>query len=213
MVSGQDPGGGPGEHIGTGQGGAPGNDAPLGRADAPSSGQSPLGMALQRALAGYRRQMDEQLAAAGFAGRQFPAGRVLRMCAGPGATTISDVGRGLGITRQGASKIVAALREQGYLSVTPSTDDGREKILTLTPRAVDALLASYRAAGAIEKRVRAQIGDDAMEQFFRVLDVIADGEPGQPEDRSSSRRAARLMRLLLEERGDESTGPGSESRT
>jgi DNA-binding MarR family transcriptional regulator len=207
MVSGRDPAGGPGERSGPGQGGAPGNDAGRDQADARGSGQYALGMAMRRALAGYRRQMDDQLAAAGFGGRQFPAGRVLRMCAGPGVTTISDVGRGLGITRQGASKIVAALRERGYLSVTPSSDDGREKILTLTPRAVDALLASYRAAEAIEKRVRAEIGDAAMEQFFRVLDVVADGEPVEPEDRPGS-SPARQMRLWLQERGDESAEPG-----
>ena len=175
--------------------------------DAPGGGQYALGMALRRAQAGYRRQMDDQLAAAGFGGRQFPGGRVLRMCAGPGATTISDVGRGLGITRQGASKIVAALREQGYLQVTPSNDDGREKILTLTPRAVDALLAAYRAAGVIEKRVREEIGDEAMEQFFRVLDVIADGEPVQPEDRQGLAGQGHLLRLWLQEQPDENTGP------
>ena len=177
-------------------------------ADAAGGGQYALGMALRRALAGYRRQMDDQLATAGFAGRQFPAGRVLRMCAGPGATTISDVGRGLGITRQGASKIVAALREQGYLSVTPSDDDGREKILTLTPRAIDALLAAYRAAAAIEKRVREEIGDEAMEQFFRVLDVVADGEPVQPEDRHASPGPAQPLRVWLQEQED--GNPGAE---
>ena len=166
-----------------------------------------LGMALRRALAGYRRQMDDHLAAAGFPGRQFPAGRVLRMCAGPGVTTISDVGRGLGITRQGASKIVAALREQGYLSVTPSPSDGREKILTLTPRAVDALLAADRAAEVIEKRVREEIGGEAMEQFFRVLDVIADGEPVQPEDRPGPPLARRLLRPWVQDEREEDPGP------
>ena len=176
------------------------------RADDPDGGQHALGMALRRAQAGYRRQMDDQLAAAGFAGRQFPAGRVLRMCAGPGVTTISDVGRGLGITRQGASKIVAALREQGYLSVTPSHDDGREKILTLTPRAVEALLAAYRAAGAIEQRVREEIGAEAMEQFFRVLDVVADGEPVQPEDRQISPGGTQLLRMWLQEQQTGSAG-------
>jgi hypothetical protein len=48
------------------------------------------------------------------------------MRATPGETTISDIGRGLGITRQGASKIVAGLRDRGYLEVTPSAVDGRE---------------------------------------------------------------------------------------
>ena len=209
MVSGQDPAGQTGEageHAGTDRDGGAGNDGP-GRADASGSGQYALGMALRRALAGYRRQMDDQLAAAGFAGRQFPAGRVLRMCAGPEVTTISDVGRGLGITRQGASKIVAALREQGFLSVTPSQDDGREKILTLTPRAVNALLAAYRAAKVIEERAREEIGDEAMEQFFHVLDVIADGEPVQPEDRYGVPGAAQLLRLRLHDQQDEETGP------
>src|ERR1700761_6255274 len=98
----------------------PGDDEEPRGADAPDGGQYALGMALRRALGGYRRQMDDQLATAGFAGRKFPAGRVLRTGGGPGVTTISDVGRELGITRQGASKIVATMREQGYLSVTPS---------------------------------------------------------------------------------------------
>jgi DNA-binding MarR family transcriptional regulator len=183
-----------------------GNDEePLG-ADVPDGGQYALGMALRRALGGYRRQMDDHLAAAGFAGRQFPAGRVLRMCAGPGVTTISDVGRELGITRQGASKIVATMRKQGYLSVTPSQDDGREKILTLTPRAIEALLAAYRAAATIEKRVREEIGDEGMEQFFRVLDVVADGEPVQPEDRQTYPGGTQRLRMWLQEQQDENPG-------
>jgi DNA-binding MarR family transcriptional regulator len=192
-------------NTGTGRDSGAGNDRGHGQAHDSGGERYALGVALRRALAGYRRQMDDQLATAGLAGRKFPAGRVLRMCAGPGATTISDVGRGLGITRQGASKIVAALREEGYLSVTPSDDDGREKILTLTPRAIEALLATYRAAAAIEKRVREEIGDEAMEQFFRVLNVITDGEPVQPEDRQNSPLTAQLMRLLLQEQQDEST--------
>ena len=184
----------------------PGNDERPQGTGAPDGGQYALGMALRRALGGYRRQMDDQLATAGFAGRQFPAGRVLRMCAGPGVTTISDVGRELGITRQGASKIVAALRKQGYLAVTPSQDDGREKILTLTPRAIEALLAAYRAAATIEKRVRGEIGDEGMEQFFRVLDVVADGEPAQPEDRQTSPGGTQLLRMWLQEQQDENSG-------
>lgn len=162
--------------------------------DVPGPGHHALGNALRRAAAGYRRAMDRELAAAGFADRRFPEGRVLRMCAGPGETTISDIGRGLGITRQGASKIVAALRERGYVEVTPSAADGREKILTLTPRAAEFLAALYRAAGVIEARVREEIGPEGIEQLFRFLDVIADGEPVAPEDREGP--AVRALRLL-----------------
>jgi DNA-binding MarR family transcriptional regulator len=166
----------------------------------PGPRQNALGNALRRALAGYRRAMDRELAAAGFTDRRFPEGRVLRMCAGPGETTISDVGRGLGITRQGASKIVAVLKERGYLTVTPSAADGREKILTLTPRAAEFLMALHRAAGVIEARVREEIGPDGIEQLFRFLDVIAGGEPVAPEDRADTPVIRALRWLDGEER-------------
>lgn len=155
-------------------------------------GQDALGLALRRAHAGYRRQVNEELAAAGFDQRRFPDGRVLVMCAGPGETTISDIGRGLGITRQGASKVVAGLRERGYLEVTPSAADGREKILTLTPRAVQYLRAIRAAAGAIEARLRRELGDEALAQFFRFLHVVADGEPVLPDGMPGSKALEKL---------------------
>ena len=158
---------------------------------APRPGQGGLGGALRRAVAGYRRRMDAELATAGFTDRRFPDGRVLAMCAGPGETTISDVGDGLGITRQGASKIVAGLRERGYLAVTPSAADGREKILTLTPLATRYLQARQQAAHAIEATLREQIGADGEEQLFRFLDLIAGDDPT-----AGDRPAIRALRWL-----------------
>jgi DNA-binding MarR family transcriptional regulator len=143
----------------------------------PRPGQDALGLALRRAQAGYRRQVNEELAAAGFGQRRFPDARVLVMCAVPGEATISDIGRGLGITRQGASKIVAGLKDRGYLEVSPSAADGREKILTLTPRAVQYLQAIRSAAGIIEARLLHEIGPGALEQFFQTLDLVAEEEP------------------------------------
>src|SRR5882672_11311090 len=73
-----------------------------------------LGPALRRAWLGYQRRLDEAMAAAGFDERRFPDGRVLRMCSGPAGATTSQIGRELGITRQGAGKIVGSLRDRGY---------------------------------------------------------------------------------------------------
>ena len=141
-----------------------------------------LGSALRHALAGYRRRMDQELAAAGFGERRFPEGRVLRMCADSARTTISDVGRALEITRQGASKIVAGLRQRGYVEVRPSAVDGREKILTLTPRAVAYLAAIREARQAVEARLREEIGADDVDRLIRCLAVIAGEEDGQGAD-------------------------------
>jgi DNA-binding MarR family transcriptional regulator len=148
----------------------------------PQPGQGALGVALRRALAGYRRGVDADLAAAGFGGRRFPEGRVLLMCADPGEVTISDIGRQLAITRQGASKVIAALRERGYVTVSPSAADGREKLVSLTPRAAEYLATLYQAAERQEERLRAAAGDAGVQELFRLLDLVADGEPLPLED-------------------------------
>jgi DNA-binding MarR family transcriptional regulator len=107
---------------------------------------------------------------------------VLLICSSAEKVTISDIGRKLNITRQGASKVVAGLRDRGYLAVSPSPADAREKVLTLTPRAVQFLLAHYKAASTIETRLRSELGDEAVDQLFRLLEFIAGDNPGDPDE-------------------------------
>lgn len=162
----------------------------------PEPGNPALGRALRRALAAYQLRMDAELTAAGFDERRFPQGRVLRICAASGETTISDVGRELGISRQAASKIVADLRSRGYLTVSPSPADGREKLLALTPRAADFLAASREAARSIEARLRAEIGGARVEELIRHLDAVATSTAGLPAAHALAAAAQRALRLL-----------------
>lgn len=153
---------------------------PRAEQEARRGGRARLGNALLGAWLGYRHRMDEELASRGFADRRFPDGLVLRMCSGSEDTTISQVGRALGISRQGASKVVAGLRARGYVTVTASPTDGREKIVKPTPRAADFLAALRDAARAIERQLRAEIGSDGLEKLHRLLDHLGGGEQAQP---------------------------------
>jgi DNA-binding MarR family transcriptional regulator len=159
-----------------------------GSADEPGGSAQPnpakigLGGALRQAWVGYRRRLDRELAAAGFGDRGFPDGRVLRICSGSGETTISQIGRELGITRQGASKIVASLAECRYVTVTVSSSDRREKIVTLTPRAIEYLAAHGRAARRIEQELRTQLGDGAFDGLRRLLDALGGDEQPRMSD-------------------------------
>jgi DNA-binding MarR family transcriptional regulator len=177
----------------------PESEQPVGGQSAGQSGSggaaSTLGSAMRRALMGYRRRMDRELDALGFPERRFPEGRVLRMCAAAAGTTISDVGRALGITRQGASKIVAGLRERGYVEVMPSPADGREKILALTPRATAYLAALHEARHAVEVRLREDIGADEVKRVIDVLAVVAGDEDGQRPDVLADAPVIRALRL------------------
>ena len=149
-----------------------------------------LGGALRRAWVGYQRRLDDELAAAGFGERRFPDGRVLRICSRSAEATISQIGRELGITRQGASKIIASLRDRRYLTLTPSADDGREKIVSLTPRAVEYLEAQRKAARAIERQLRAEIGAEAFDSLYHLLEALGGDE--QPRMRDYLRHATDL---------------------
>ena len=116
------------------------------------------------------------MAEAGFGERRFPDGRVLRVCSGAAGTTISAIGRELGITRQGAGKVVAHLRDHGYVRVTDSAASKREKSVVLTPMGVDYLAHQRAATRAIEDEVRAELGDATLTALGALLEALDAGE-------------------------------------
>ena len=114
------------------------------------------------------------MAEAGFGDRRFPDGRVLRACSGDGGATISAIGRELGITRQGASKVVTHLNDRGYVVVADSNTSKREKSVVLTSRGADYLKRQSAAARKIEDELRSELGDStysALGALFEALDA------------------------------------------
>jgi DNA-binding MarR family transcriptional regulator len=149
----------------------------------------PLGAALRRAWVGYQMALDTEMATAGFTERRFPDGRVLHLCRNSDGVTISDIGRDIGISRQAASKVVTAMVERGYVTVSASASDGREKIVTLTDRARDYLKAQRISARRIEGRVRSELGIDAYETLVRLADLLSLGEDVRLRDYIRSHRS------------------------
>ena len=135
-----------------------------------------IGATLRRAWLGYQLRLDRAMAEAGFGERKFPDGRVLRVCSGEAGSTISAIGRELGITRQGATKVVAHLRDRGYVAVADSTTSKREKSVILTPRGIDYLTHQSAATGAIEDQLRVELGDAAFSALGALLDALDAGE-------------------------------------
>lgn len=140
------------------------------------------GAALRRAWVGYQRRVNEALVWAGFDDRRFPDARVLRLCRRSGHMTVAQLGRELGITRQGAGKVIASLGERGYVSLRPSDRDGREKIIELTPRAQEFLAALRQATLRIDDELRAEVGAEAFEGLHRLLHALGNGGERRLDD-------------------------------
>jgi DNA-binding MarR family transcriptional regulator len=104
------------------------------------------------------------------------------MCTDPAGTTISQIGRHLGVTRQGASKIVGSLRDRRYVTVSASATSGREKIVKLIPRATDFLAAQRRAARDIERQLRAELGGEGFAALYQLLETLGADEDVRMRD-------------------------------
>jgi DNA-binding MarR family transcriptional regulator len=83
---------------------------------------------------------------------------------------------------------VAGLRERGYLTVAPSPTDGREKVLSLTARAERFLATVQEAGRSVEATLREEAGDEAVDQLFITLDLLA-RHAGRPRGQGADQTA------------------------
>lgn len=141
--------------------------------------QTDLGQALRMAWWSYLQRIDAAMETAGFPERNYPINYVFALYAQPGPMTVSEMSRQFAISRQAASKIVAALREREYVLVTASPTDQREKIVELTPKAIDHVTARLDAATAMDRAIHARIGDDGLDQLRRLLDEVCQAAMGE----------------------------------
>lgn len=79
----------------------------------------------------------------------------------PGPSRITELAGRLGMTIQGASKVVVELERLGYVSRHPDPADGRNRIVALTPRGWAGIEAGRAARAAVTADLRAALGDDA----------------------------------------------------
>ncbi|BAV42848.1 MarR family winged helix-turn-helix transcriptional regulator [Mycobacterium ulcerans] len=145
------------------------------------SPQTPLGQVLRIAWWSYVHRVDTDMEAAGFERRRFSMNYVFALYALPGPMTISQMGRQFGVSRQAASKLVAELRDRGYVQTAPSPTDQREKVVELTPKAMEYLAARQRAAAALDRAIQQRVGADGVEQLHQILDAVGEAARGAVE--------------------------------
>jgi DNA-binding MarR family transcriptional regulator len=118
-------------------------------------------------------ELNAELARSGFDDVRPAHGYALNAVR-DGATT-SQLARRLGMTKQGAAKLVETLEREGYLDRSEHDADARASLLTLTSRGRALLRAAEEIQGRIEARWDAPGLRAALERI-----AGDDDAPGRP---------------------------------
>jgi DNA-binding MarR family transcriptional regulator len=142
-----------------------------------------LGIVLGLAYATFVDELHAHLAVEGYddLGRSY--GYVFRTLAA-GERSAAELAARLGITAQGAAKLVDEMASRGYVERRPHPDDRRAKLLRLSDRGQGALASARRFHAAYEARLRERLGDRRAAALRRDLEVLAGAdEPAAALDR------------------------------
>jgi DNA-binding MarR family transcriptional regulator len=128
-----------------------------------------LAMARER----WIRAMAQRLDALGFRDYRRSDPLVMRSLRG-GEVPLGNLTATLGLTRQGARKVVSGLVERDYARVIASTIDSRRRIVQLTPRGRDYLRAVVATLRALNDEVVANVDAERLSAAYAVLEFVKD---------------------------------------
>lgn len=133
-----------------------------------------IGILFGLAYQTFTDALHAELESHGFADLGGAYGYVFRALASE-ALHLHELATRLGMTDQGALKIVNEMVARGYVDRTPDPDDGRAKELRLASRGRTALATARRFHAAYERKLRAKLGDTCVNATRRLLEeVVAD---------------------------------------
>jgi DNA-binding MarR family transcriptional regulator len=139
---------------------------------APPPLETDVQLLLTAAAAGASDAVLRRLAAAGFGDLRPSHGYVFQhLLLQP--MPISELARRLGMTAQGASKLVIELEELGYVHRQPAAEDRRTHLVELTRRGRDLVDAGREARAAVTADVEQLLGPSGLKRFLAMLRQVA----------------------------------------
>lgn len=128
-----------------------------------------LGILLGLAFQTFSEELRAEIAAEGFDDLGGAYGYVFRALARE-PLQLNELADRLGMTAQGASKIVSEMEARRYVERRPDPEDGRAKRLRLGARGRAALAFARKFHAAYERRLCADLGERHVATLRRVLD-------------------------------------------
>jgi DNA-binding MarR family transcriptional regulator len=128
-----------------------------------------LGILMGLAYAEFVGRLNQAMGEAGFDDLGPSHGYVFRAL-GDGPMTLTELASGLGMTTQGAAKIVEEMVGGGYVARRPDPRDGRAKQLELDERGRSALATARRIHRRLERELVHSAGPRRVATMRAVLE-------------------------------------------
>jgi DNA-binding MarR family transcriptional regulator len=141
----------------------------------PDSPPRPLPSVLAQVKRLAVQDMFGRMAAAGFNDVREGHGCVFGFIDLDEGSRLTDLADRSGLTKQAVGEAVAELELLGYLERVPDPEDGRAKIIKLTPRGVDAARMGRRLFAEIENDWAARYGEERVALLRELVEEIAAG--------------------------------------
>jgi DNA-binding MarR family transcriptional regulator len=145
-----------------------------------------LGAMLRIPFQAIVARIDEGLKARGYSDLR-PAHFVIFQQISPEGSRVTELADRAQITKQSMGALVDYVESRGYLERLPDPDDGRAKIVRLTPKGQALEKAAREILSQTEAEWAEQIGHDrmaalklALQEIISVIDKTAGTAPGHP---------------------------------
>jgi DNA-binding MarR family transcriptional regulator len=130
-----------------------------------------LGALLRIPFQAIVTRIDEGLRARGFSDLR-PAHFVIFQQIRPEGSRITELAERAQITKQSMGALVDYVEARGYIERLPDPEDGRAKIVRLTPKGRELEAAARAILSQIEVEWAQQIGKDRMQALKQALQAI-----------------------------------------
>ena len=143
-----------------------------------------FGILLGLAYQAFVVELRDDLERAGLDGLGRADGYVFRALVEQ-PLTVSDLATRLGVSKQAAGQIVTDMEERHLVSRRPDPDDGRARLLELTPEGLRALRRARAFHRKFEAKLGRELGPEAVATVVQALEHVGrvDGR-GEPRIRS-----------------------------
>jgi DNA-binding MarR family transcriptional regulator len=128
----------------------------------------PIGRLMTRAVGALIDEMHRRLDHLGHPELRPVHGFVFQALGASGATT-AEIGTYLGMSKQGAAKVVSQMADLGYVRTVADPDDARARPVVVTSRGREAMSAAAAVQRRLETELARSVGRSDVDATRRVM--------------------------------------------